>query len=141
MTQFIARMVFPFALAVSAAFLVKGYAEVGDGFSAGVVAALGAVAQFIALDHKHAARVVGATWAWPVSTIGLVLALSVALGPIFAGLPPVTHFPQPGESVYKFGSLEFHTAVLFDIGILLLVYGALVGTFDRLFPLLKGDEQ
>lgn len=141
MTQLVARMIFPFALAVSAGFVIKGYAEVGDGFSAGVVAALGAVAQYVCLDHSHAARVAGAGWSWRCTTIGLVLALAVVLVPVFAGIPPVYHYPRPGEAVHKFGSLEFHTALLFDVGVLLLVYGAIVGTFDRLFPLLKGDEK
>lgn len=141
MIQLVGRMIFPFALMVSAALLVKGYADVGDGFSAGIVAGLGAVAQYVCLDHTRARRTVGAAWVWPMATLGLLLALLTVLTPVFAGLPPVYHVPRPGEHVPTIGTLELHTAVLFDAGVLVLVYATLVGTFDRLFPVLRGDEE
>lgn len=140
MTGGLARILFPFTLAVAAAVWVKGYAGVGDGFSAGAIAGLGAVAQYVCLGHREAAARVGAAWSWKLVGIGLVLVLIVGIGPTLLGVPPVTHFPRPGEPVLKADILELHTAMVFDLGVAVLVYGALVGTFDRLFPPMKGEQ-
>lgn len=141
MTHAVARVLFPFTLVVAIGIWAKGYAEVGDGFSGGAIAGMGAVALYVCLDHKHASRVVRARWAWHLVVIGLILALAVALAPVFFGVAPVTHAPAPNAHVYEIGIIELHTAVLFDLGIMLLVYGMFVGTFDRLFPILRGDEK
>lgn len=140
MTELIAKILFPFALVVSMALWIKGYAEVGDGFSAGAVAGLGAIVQYVCLDHNQAHRIVGAQWAWRFISSGLLLILLLLLAPTFFGIAPVTHFPGPGEKVIKLGALELHTAMVFDFGVGLLVYGVLVGTFDELFPHLPGKQ-
>jgi multisubunit Na+/H+ antiporter MnhB subunit len=140
MTGSLARLLFPFTLAVAAAVWVKGYAAIGDGFSAGAIAGLGAVVQYVCLDHDEAAGRVGARWAWKFAGGGLTLVLLVGIGPTLFGVLPVTHAPAPGRSVVELGILKLHTATLFDLGVAILVYGALVGTFDRLFPPLKGEE-
>lgn len=140
MTHAVARVIFPFTLVVSIAIWAKGYAEVGDGFSGGAVAGMGAVALYVCLDHKHASRVVRARWAWHLVVTGLLTALLVLLAPVFFDVAPVSHWPAPNAHVYSIGILELHTAVLFDLGIMLLVFGMFVGTFDRLFPILRGDE-
>ena len=63
------------------------------------------------------------------------------LAPAVFGLPPVTHFPRIGREVQSLGILELHTAAAFDVGVGISVYGAIVSTFDRLFPTLRGDEE
>lgn len=141
MIEGIARLLFPFSLAVAAAIWAKGYVAIGDGFSAGAVAGLGAIAQYVCLDHAHAQRIVGARWAWWLAEVGLLVALLVALGPTLVGVAPVTHVPGPGERVMQVGIIELHTALLFDGAVAVLVYGLLVATFDRLFPVLRGDVQ
>jgi hypothetical protein len=55
--------------------------------------------------------------------MGLALALAVALVPVLRGLPILTHWPPPGAPVVHFGTIETITAVLFDIGVFLLVVG------------------
>lgn len=140
-TEAIARVMFPLAVIVAVALWAKGYDDVGEGFSAGAVAGLGAIVQYVCLDHDHARRVVGARRVWLFVGIGLVGALTVVLAPVLVGAPPASHWPPPGAAVVKLGMLKLHTALLFDLAIAFLVYGALVGTFDRLFPPLEGDEQ
>lgn len=140
MTELMARILFPFSLVVSIALWIKGYAEVGDGFSAGAVAGLGAIVQYVCLDYDEAQRRVGARWAWHFVSGGLLFALLLLLAPTFFGIAPVTHFPRPGEEVIKLGALEMHTALGFDGGVGLLIYGVLVGTFDQLFPHLRGGQ-
>ena len=140
MTERIARLAFPCALGTGVAILAKSYAGVGDGFSAGAVAGLGAVVQFVCLDHQRAAAIVGARWARRLLVGGLLLALAVAVGPSLLGTAPVTHAPGPGDHVVRLGAVEIHTALLFDLGTAVCVYGALVGTFHHLVPPLRGDE-
>lgn len=141
MSAVVARAVFPLLLAAALALWARGYAEIGDGFSAGAIAGTGAVLMFVACDHGMARRRTGAGAAPALLALGLLLALLVVLAPVAFGLPPVTHFPRPGSEAHRFGALELHTAALFDLGIAVTVYGATVVAFDQLFPALKGDEQ
>lgn len=141
MTDAVARAIFPMALAAALALWVRGYAEVGDGFSAGAIAGTGAVLQYVALDYERARRRAGARAFPALLACGLLLALAVVLAPLVLGKPPVTHYPPPGAEVAKIGALELHTAALFDLGIMLAVYAAIASTFDRLFPLYRGDEK
>lgn len=134
MTGGIARVIFPLSLMAALALWARGYAEAGDGFSAGVVAGAGAALLYVTLDHADARRrTAGGKSRWFLLG-GLVVTLGVALGPLALGLPPVTHWPPPGAEVRTLGVLELHTAALFDLGIAFAVYGAVVGTLDRLFP-------
>lgn len=138
MKAHVARLVFPFALVVAVALLVKGYAQVGDGFSAGAVAGLGALVQLVVLERRRARSLIGARASRALIAAGLVLVLTVVLGPIALGHPPVTHFPRPGEHVTSLGVLELHTSVLFDAGTAMIVYGAVVAVFDRMLPEFEG---
>jgi hypothetical protein len=52
--------------------------------------------------------------------------LTLAFGPALAGYPLLTHFPRPGEEVVHLGALEFHTALAFETGMFLVVFGAMV---------------
>lgn len=141
MVEMVARILFPLSLIIAAALWIKGYTDVGDGFSAGAVAGLGAVIQYVSLDHQRAARAVGAAAAIPLITIGLlIVVLTLIVIPPLLGHPPVSHLPPPGGHAPKFGPLELHTTVVMDLGIALLVYGAIVATFDRLFPAWSGEE-
>jgi multisubunit Na+/H+ antiporter MnhB subunit len=132
LVEHVARILFPAALAVAVALWVRGYAAAGDGFSAGLLAALGATVQYLAHGRAAAARTTGAPYATRIALAGLALTLAVALAPVLAGLAPVTHFPGPDAHVVKLGALELHTATLFDLGVGLVVYGFVVATMERL---------
>lgn len=133
MIEAVGRAVFPFALVSAAALWLKGYSHVGDGFTAGGLAGLGAAVQYFSQPAERAGRLVGARWASHLAVGGLALSLAVLLAPTAFGVDPVTHAPAAGAHVTKLGTLELHTSLLFDAGIALLVYGALVATFDRFF--------
>jgi hypothetical protein len=128
----VARTRGPAALAAAAARWVRGNAAAGAGFSAGLLAALGATVPYRAQGRAAAARTTGAPYATRIALAGLALTLAVALAPVLAGLAPVTHFPGPDAHVVKLGALELHTATLFDLGVGLVVYGFVVATMERL---------
>ena len=65
---------------------------------------------------------------------GLAVALAIAFAPVLFGDPLLTHAPAPGAEVTKLGSLELTTAVAFDVGVFLLVTGAIAGILGRLAP-------
>ncbi len=122
-TQMIARLLLVPTLVIAAAVLVKGYTATGDGFSAGVIAAFGVVMQYVAFGYREIERFLPVRFAPFMTGAGLLLALGLILMPVFWEEPIVTHVPRPGSEVTKLGSLELHTAVLFDVGVFLLVVG------------------
>lgn len=134
MSARIVEVLFPFALVLAAALLVKGYTAIGDGFSAGAVAALGAALQYASLGAERARRRVGAHLAPRFAVAALVAALVTMLGPVLLGQPPVSHFPRPGAAVLEVGLVKLHTALLLDAAVAVVVYAAFVASFDRLFP-------
>jgi multisubunit Na+/H+ antiporter MnhB subunit len=138
LTQTVARLLAAPTFAVAAAILVKGYADVGDGFAAGVVAGLGVLLVLAAFGVKETHRVLPVRRAFTVAVAGLLLALAVGFAPLLAGDAPFTHHPAPGEPVIHVGRLELITAVAFDVGVFLLVVGVVVGALDYAARARKG---
>ena len=127
MTQVVVRLLLAPSVVIAVAVLVKGYSSVGDGFSAGVIAAVGVLAVYLALGYEQADRLLPVRLA-PVGAIaGLLIALVVTFSSIMRGEPLLTHSPPPGADVIHLGTLELITAVAFDVGVFLLVFGAVVG--------------
>ena len=123
----VARLLLAPSLIVAIAMIVKGYSDVGDGFSAGVIVGLAVALQYIALGPDGAEAALPALRLAPMAVVaGLLLALAVGFFPIAYGGPLFTHFPRSGVHPIKIGTLDLITAVLFDIGVFLLVVGALV---------------
>ena len=121
--QSIARILFLPMWMVALGILLKGYREVGDGFSAGVLAALSVSLRWLAEDRGPSQRVAPQK-ALFVCACGLGLALAVRFLPIWLGHSALTHFPGPDREVTKVGSVELHTAAALDFGIFLLTFGA-----------------
>lgn len=130
LTRLVARLLLIPTLLVAAAVLIKGYADVGDGFAAGVIAALGVLLQYIAFGRVAVQRALPVRWAPQLAIAGLLLALAVAFVPVVAGQAPLQHSPGPGEDVITLGTLELITAVAFDVGVFALVLGMAVATIS-----------
>ncbi|MEX0972138.1 MAG: MnhB domain-containing protein [Solirubrobacterales bacterium] len=127
LTKLTARLLFAPILVIAVAVLVKGYESVGDGFSAGVIAALALLLQYLALGREETERRLPMRLVPALAFIGLLAALAVAAIPLLRGDPLLTHVPAPGADVTVLGTLEVITAVAFDAAIFLLVLGAAVG--------------
>ena len=125
------------ALIVATAMIVKGYTDVGDGFSAGVIVALAIALRYITRGPDATERSMPVLRHAPlIAAGGLLLALAVGFFPLVAGDPPFKHQPGPGEHVTTIGTLELSTAVAFDIGVFLLVTGVLVTLIHHLSTLI-----
>lgn len=117
---------------VAFAILIKGYADSGDGFSAGVIAALGVIMQYVTYGTAVAEKLRPVRFARQIALSGLLIALSVTFVPVLLGHPIMTHYPGPHRPAAHLGSLELTTPFLFDIGVFLLVMGVCIGIFDLL---------
>jgi multisubunit Na+/H+ antiporter MnhB subunit len=123
LTQMVARVLFLPSLVVAAGILVKGYVSTGDGFAAGVVAALAVLIQVLAFGIEETERYLPLRLAPVLAVAGLGIGLAVAFVPVLLGRPIMTQAPGPGEEVIHLGTIELLTAVLFDVGVFLLVFG------------------
>lgn len=131
MTRVIARLLLLPTLVTAAAIVVKGYVQPGDGFSAGVVAALGILLQYLAFGREKTERLLPVRGIGKLAFLGLLVTLTVAIVPLFLGDPFLTQYPRPGGSdVIYLGTLELITAVAFDVGIFFLVLGFAVGVIS-----------
>lgn len=129
------------AIVIAIAIIVKSYADVGDAFSAGVIVALAVGLRYVSLGRERAERSLPILRHAPVVTVcGLLLALGVGFFGVVLGDPPFTHRPAAGEPVITIGSLELITAVAFDVGLFLLVTGALVVLTHHLAELVDGRD-
>ena len=130
LTERVARALLAPSLVIAVAILVKGYSDVGDGFTAGVFAALGVLIQYAAFGYRKVEEHLPVRFSVHVALAGLLLALSVAFAPLAWGEAPLTHYPRAGEPVIHVGSGELITAVAFDVGVFLLVLGVAIGAVD-----------
>jgi multisubunit Na+/H+ antiporter MnhB subunit len=132
LTQMVARGLLAPTFIVALAILVKGYASVGDGFSAGVIAALGILLQMLAFDRDRVVADLPVHRAPAVAMLGLFIGFAVLAVPVLTGGSPLEHWPPPGDEPVYVGTVELITAVVFDIGVFLLVLGACVTIIDAL---------
>ncbi len=141
MTRTVAKLLYLPTLFVAAAILVKGYAQTGDGFSAGVVASLGVLLQYLAFGRHKAEKLPLVRSAGKIAFVGLLVALLVAAAPLFLGDPVLTHYPRPGQDVVYLGTVELITPVLFDVGVFLLVLGFVVGSVNLIARAIADEEE
>ena len=122
----VARLLLGPSLVVAASLIVRGYAEVGDGFAAGVIVSLAIALQYVARGATGAEAALPALRHAPALAVGgLLLALASGFFPLVLGEPPVSHRPAPGDHVVTIGQLELFTPLALDVGIFLLVVGVL----------------
>ena len=132
LTRIVSRALLAPTLVVAVALLVKGYADVGDGFAAGIVASLGILLQFLAFGRDEVAAALPIRHAQAIALCGLAVGVAVFAVPLLFGGAPLEHWPPAARAPVHIGSLELITAVAFDIGVFLLVLGCAVTIIDAL---------
>jgi multicomponent Na+:H+ antiporter subunit B len=137
----VARLLWGPSLVVAVSLIVKGYADVGDGFAAGVVAALAIALFYVALGAAAAERALPfLRYAPRLMVAGLLLCIGTGFFPLAFGEAIFSHLPKPGAHVVTVGSLELFTPLLFDVGLFLLVVGVLTVLLHQ-FALLEGPTE
>jgi multicomponent Na+:H+ antiporter subunit B len=139
--EVVAPRLLPVAVVVAVALIVKGYADVGEGFGAGVIVALAIGLRYVVLGPERADRTIPIVRkAHLLVAAGLLVALGFGFVGVLFGEAPFTHYPRPGQPVTRIGTLELTTAVGFDLGLFLLVSGAVVLLIRRLSWLVAEGE-
>ena len=122
--QVVARALLPLALLLSVHMLLRGHNLPGGGFVAGLMTASAIILQFVAAPRRVAARALPChptTLLW----LGLTVAVLSAVGPILLGLPLLTQ-TFGGVAVPVVGYVKQSTAMIFDVGVYLVVTGVTV---------------
>jgi multicomponent Na+:H+ antiporter subunit B len=132
MSQFVARIMFLPLVMIALGIVVKGYSDIGDGFSAGVLVSLAIILQALAFGPAVFDRMPIARFASLGAFAGAFLALCVAFVPVLFGEPILRHWPPAGEKVVHFGTFELFTPFVFDIGVFLIVIGFCVGSLGAI---------
>lgn len=133
LTQAVARILLAPALMAAAAILIKSYADIGDGFSAGVVVSLVVAVQYLVFGARRTEREMPLLRHAPrVTVAGILISLASGFFPLVTGGPIFSHQPPPGETPIHIGTLELMTPVLFDVGVFLLVAGGLIALIHHL---------
>jgi multisubunit Na+/H+ antiporter MnhB subunit len=127
LTKIGARMLMLPIFIIALGVMIKGYADTGDGFSAGVIAALGVALQLMVFGPQEIERLPIIRHAPAGTFAGVALALLTTFVPALRGQALFTHWPPAGDEALHFGTLEFITAVAFDVGVFLIVFGFGVG--------------
>lgn len=130
LTRMVSRALLAPTLMVAVAVLVKGYADVGDGFAAGTIAALGVLLQYVALGREHVVAALPVARAPALAMAGLAVGVAVLAVPVLAGGAPLEHWPPSGDDPVYVGSVELISAFAFDVGVFALVLGAAVTIID-----------
>lgn len=138
LVEHVSRLLWPASIAIALGILVKGYVDAGDGFAAGVICSLGVFTQYVSFGRERGRRMVHAHLAPFAAALGLGLVLVIVFAPVLGGHSLVTHFPGPDREVLHIGTLEVLTAVLYDVGVFLAVWGTLVLIVDNLLEQARG---
>ncbi|MCK6554125.1 hypothetical protein L6Q96_06010 [Candidatus Binatia bacterium] len=120
--QTAARAILPIALLLSVHMLVRGHNLPGGGFVAGLMTASALVLQFVAAPRRLVERALPCT-PTTVLWLGLAVGLASTLAPLLLGHQLLTH-TFGGIAVPVLGYFKQSTAMLFDIGVYLVVTGA-----------------
>jgi multicomponent Na+:H+ antiporter subunit B len=118
----ITRVVIHIILLFSIFMLFKGHNEPGGGFIAGLMASVAIVLIYIVYNAETVKQLMPISYPAMIG-LGLLFAAGMGIGGILLGYPFLTqtfdyfHIPLVGE-------IELATALIFDIGVFLVVVGA-----------------
>ncbi|MGD9904832.1 MAG: MnhB domain-containing protein [Vicinamibacterales bacterium] len=123
----VSRGLYPALLVASVLILLRGHNEPGGGFIGGMVAVAATALRAVAGGSASALT------AFPggpvrVAAAGVALAGASGLPALALGRPYLTHLWAPG-------SLPLSTVLAFDLGVYLVVWGALGGVVTRMIAL------
>ncbi len=129
-----ARFIVPLSLVFAVFIYFKGHQTPGGGFVAGLVTAVALVVQRMSFGAQNLNQLLPCPERVLIG-IGLTLALGTGAGALLFGLPFFTsshgylHLPQSAGGSYDF---EWATVMAFDLGVMLVVAGVVVGMINGL---------
>lgn len=119
------RPLYVLILIVAAVVLVRGHNEPGGGFIGGLLAVVASVLWAVAFGSAAAERRMPLRSAPRLAAVGMLLALTSGLPAWLDGAPYLTHLWTELPLIVTL--LPVSTVLLFDLGVLLCVWGAVGG--------------
>ncbi|NKY46670.1 Na+/H+ antiporter subunit A [Nocardia cerradoensis] len=124
------RMLFPTIMVLSAYFFFAGHNAPGGGFAGGLTAGLALVLRYLAGGRYELAEALPVD-AGHVLGAGLVLSAGTATGSLLLGAPPLSSAIIE-VTLPVLGHIKFVTAMLFDLGVYLIVVGLVLDVLRSL---------
>ncbi|WP_019932423.1 Na+/H+ antiporter subunit A [Nocardia sp. BMG111209] len=131
------RLVFPTIMAMSAYFFFAGHNAPGGGFAGGLTAGLALVLRYLAGGRYELGEALPLDAGQLLGT-GLVFAAGTATGSMFLGVPPLSSAVVQ-VTLPVLGTVKFVTAMLFDLGVYLIVVGLVLDVLRSLGAGLDSD--
>ncbi|MDH6181609.1 multicomponent Na+:H+ antiporter subunit A [Microbacteriaceae bacterium SG_E_30_P1] len=128
--EVVVRLIFHAVIVVSLYILFVGHNAPGGGFAGGLVAGMALVARYLAGGRVELGAAAPVDAGKLLGT-GLLLAVGTALVPLFVGAEALTSAWIPLVPP-EFGSLDFVTSTIFDIGVYLVVVGLVLDVLRSL---------
>jgi multicomponent K+:H+ antiporter subunit A len=130
----LSRPLLPMALLVAVFMLLRGHHQPGGGFIAGLVAGIALILQQLASGQQWSAERIRLSYTLLIGA-GLILALGTGLAALTLGYPFLTSVFWHGEPPllgHLLGEFEFASAMAFDAGVFLVVFGTVMLILDNL---------
>ncbi|MFJ1459496.1 Na+/H+ antiporter subunit A [Nocardia sp. N2S4-5] len=124
------RLVFPTLMMLSAYFFFAGHNAPGGGFAGGLTAGLALVLRYLAGGRYELAEALPVD-AGHVLGAGLALSAGTATGSLLLGAPPLSSAIVE-VTLPLLGHVKFVTALLFDLGVYLIVVGLVLDALRSL---------
>lgn len=131
MIRLTALTILPISLLISLTHLVGADRGPGDGFTGGIIAALGVTLQYVVFGYTETARRFRRIPFTSFIGIGLAVAFLAGLLPVLLG-QSYLGLVEARFEVPAIGSIYLDRALLFDVGIYLVVLGASATVIDSL---------
>ncbi|WP_067884076.1 Na+/H+ antiporter subunit A [Nocardia vaccinii] len=132
------RLLFPTIMVLSAYFFFSGHNAPGGGFAGGLTAGLALVLRYLAGGRYELAEALPAD-AGHLLGAGLALAAGTATGSLLLGAPPLSSAIIQ-VTVPLFGHVKLVTAMLFDLGVYLILVGLVLDVLRSLGARLDTEE-
>ena len=118
--QQLARLILPFAILLGLALLLAGHDEPGGGFVGGLSFAVAGILGFTAYGVRRFHRIIPIE-PERVALLGGMVVLTSLLVPLILGDAGLTHYH--GEMAAGPLAWKWHTALFFEVGVVMLVGG------------------
>lgn len=128
--EVIVRVLFHTIIVVSLYVLFAGHNLPGGGFAGGLIAGMALVMRYVA-GGRYELGAAAPTDAGRLLGVGMAIAVSCAVVPLFFGAPPLTSTFFEAELEWL-GHVEFVTSTIFDFGVYLVVIGLVLDVLRSL---------
>jgi len=118
----VAYFAIPVSVVIAVRIFLQGHDEPGGGFIAGVLLVAAGAIYMMAFGTERVERF---PW-WRLSVVGLLISLLTGTVPMFFGRAFMDH------AILHLGSFHLPSATFFDVGVMLVVLGALMTVFLEL---------